>query len=279
MTTDAQDFTVRPTPSEEFSSEPIRFYSSDKDNNAICRVHTSGDHNEFLHLGDQVFHKNDLFVAFAGTMNPQLHRAPSRRLANPTPLGLAAFGLTTFVLSLCNCNARSISNPSIVMSLCFFYGGFVQLCAGQWEMVVENTFGFTAFSSYGAFWISYGAILCPAFGIAEAYTDPKEFASAVGFFLIGWMIFTTMMTMCLVKSTYPLFSLFLVVDIVFILLIAAEFTGSDSCKKAAGVLGIIASFLAWYDAFAGLANRNTFGFDLPPMLLPTAERRPKAKSK
>lgn len=263
-----------------YNSEPtplntISTGSTDVKAAEVCRVHTSGAYNEYVHLGDQTFHKNDLYVAFAGTMNPQLHKAPTRRLANPTPLGLAAFGLTTFVLSLCNCQARGVKDASISMSLSLFYGGFIQVCAGQWEMVCENTFGFTAFSSFGAFWISYGAILCPQFKIIESYGDNlDDLNSALGFFLVAWFIFTFLMTLLLVRSTYPLIILFSAVDIVFLLLAASHFTGNENCQIAGGVIGCIAAFLAWYCAFTGLANKSTFGFNLPPLLLPSAHRKP-----
>ncbi|OQV07000.1 hypothetical protein CLAIMM_11494 [Cladophialophora immunda] len=100
--------------------------------------------------------------AFGGEMQPGLYRSvKERKFANPAPLGLSAFALTTFVLSLINLEVRGLSEPNIVCSLAFAYGGLVQLLAGMWEMAVGNTFGATALSSYGGFWIAFGIILTP----------------------------------------------------------------------------------------------------------------------
>jgi len=105
-----------------------------------------------------------------------------RRFANPAPLGLAAFATTTFVLSMCNVNTRGLnSTPNIVVGMAFAYGGLAQLLAGMWEFACGNTFGATAFSTYGAFWISFGCIYVPWFGILSAYekleADPWRMVS------------------------------------------------------------------------------------------------------
>lgn len=93
-------------------------------------------------------------------------------LANPAPLGLAAFGLTTFVLSMYNAGVGVGYGgaTNVVVGLALFYGGFVQLLAGMWEFRTGNTFGATAFSSYGAFWLSYATLFVPGkFGLYLAW--------------------------------------------------------------------------------------------------------------
>jgi len=95
---------------------------------------------------------------------------PFRPLGNPAPLGLSAFAATTFVLSLINLGTRNVSTPNIVLGMAFFYGGLCQLLAGMWEFATGNTFGGTALSSYGGFWLSYAVILTPGFNVVGAYS-------------------------------------------------------------------------------------------------------------
>merc|ERR1711939_169464 len=97
-----------------------------------------------------------------GEFQPGLHKPTTeRKFANPAPLGLSAFALTTCVLSLINIGVRGVHEPNIVVALAFGYGGLVQLLAGMWEMAVGNTFGATALSSYGGFWLSLAIVLTP----------------------------------------------------------------------------------------------------------------------
>jgi succinate-acetate transporter protein len=126
-------------------------------------------------------------AAFGGEFQPGLYRAPKKNFGNPAPLGLSAFALTTFVLSLINLRTKNVTEPNLVVASAFGYGGLVQLLAGMWEMAVGNTFGATALSSYGGFWISFAITLTPGgFRIVEALgggTSP-EFLYSFGFFLI-----------------------------------------------------------------------------------------------
>ncbi|ANB15918.1 putative ammonium permease ATO2 [Sugiyamaella lignohabitans] len=241
-------------------------------NHAVARIITSGDDNEFIHIGNTKVYRDELIAAFGGTLNPSLHAAPSRKFANPSPLGLCAFALTTFVLSLVNVQARGVQTQNIVVGLAFFYGGAIQLLAGMWEMVVENTFGATALSSYGGFWMSFGAILTPSFGILDAYTDPKDLESALGFYLIGWFIFTFLMLLCTIRSTVAFFSLFFFLDVTFILLAAGNFSGHVGVTKAGGWFGIITAFIAWYNALAGVATKENSWLTFKPIFMPGAQR-------
>ncbi|KAF8306776.1 hypothetical protein DL93DRAFT_2088479, partial [Clavulina sp. PMI_390] len=100
------------------------------------------------------------------------------------------------MLSLINVNCRDVTEPNVVVGMAIACGGLAQLLAGQWEFVTGNTFGATAFSSYGAFWISYACILIPGTGIIDGYKDATgtllaaDLDNALGFFLLVWMIFT-----------------------------------------------------------------------------------------
>lgn len=134
-------------------------------------------------------------------------------------------------------------------------------------MAVGNTFGATALSSYGGFWISF-AILQTQFNITNTVDgpyadDPKDLSSAVGFFLTGWFIFTTIMLLCTLKSTVMFFMLFFTLDIAFLCLAAENYAGSQGATEiqhnlgmAGGLFGMLAAFLAWYNALAGIQDNR-----------------------
>ncbi len=250
----------------------LRSAPNNEYNPNIAQIQTSFHNNqEVVHIGDQKVYKDDLVRAFGGTLVPGLMEAPVHKFANPAPLGLSAFSLTTLVLSLCNVQARHVSTPNIVVGLAFFYGGTVQLLAGMWEMALQNTFGATALSSYGGFWLSYGAIQTDAFGIVAAYGDNKqELSAALGFFLIGWFIFTFMLVLCTVKSTVAFCALFAFLDLTFLLLACGEFTGKVGVTKAGGAVGCVTAFIGFYNAYAGIATPENSYLPIKPMYLPGA---------
>jgi len=212
--------------------------------------------------------------AFGGEFQPGLYKGvEGRKFANPAPLGLCAFALTTFVLSLINVNTRGLSAPNIVVALAFGYGGLVQLLAGMWEMAVGNTFGATALSSYGGFWISFAIVLTPGgFDIADSIITADGatgFLNSFGFFLMGWFIFTSLLLFCTLKSTVAFFLLFFTLDLAFLFLGIAYLNPNKaglpnpSCTKAGGYFGLFAAFLAWYNALAGIADTSNSFFIIP----------------
>ena len=128
-------------------------------------------------------------------------------------------------------------------------------------MAVGNTFGATALSSYGGFWLSFAIVLTPGgFQISSAYTSMTDFNNAFGYFLIGWFIFSTVLLICTLRSTVAFFLLFFFLDLAFLMLAIARFQQSDAaavnvpCNKAGGYFGIFAAFMAWYNALAGIAD-------------------------
>ncbi|KAI5968178.1 mug86 [Candida theae] len=227
--------------------------STDVDDAGISRVHVHGDGGEFVTISGQKFYRHELMAAFGGSLNPGAAPYPKVNI-NPAPLGLCGFALTTFVLSLVNARAMGISIPKVVVSMACFYGGMVQLFAGLFEFVVGNTFGCTALTSYGAFWLSYAAIHIEAFGIGAAYEGSDQLTNAVSFFLLGWTIFTFMLLLNTVKSTWPFFLLFLFLFLTFLLLTVGDFTGILGVTRTGGIFGVITAIIAWYNAFAGTAT-------------------------
>lgn len=185
-------------------------------------------------------------------------------VANPGPLGLCAFALTTFVLSAANANL--FTGAGIVLGLAFFYGGLTQLCAGMWEFKTGNTFGATAFSSYGGFWISLGFVLLPIFGgksLAELAGG-----QAVGVFLLGWTIFTGLMFLGTFKLNVALFAVFFFLFLTFLALTIGALNPSAQINSTGvtiygGWLGLITAGLAWYTALAQILSGTNSWIKLP----------------
>ncbi len=179
-------------------------------------------------------------------------------VANPAPLGLSAFALTTFVLS--SFNAGLISAPNIVLGLAFFYGGLVQLIAGVQEFKTGNTFGATAFCSYGGFWLAIGVTFTPAFAVLTAY-KPTALGPALGFFLLGWTIFTVLMTLGTLRLNGALMAVFVLLSLTFLFLALGAFGAGTTVLG--GWLGILTALAAWYTALAGILSSGKSMFQLP----------------
>jgi succinate-acetate transporter protein len=171
-------------------------------------------------------------------------------IADPGPLGLAAFAGTTFVLSCFNAGFLSVGLSAVVLPLALFYGGLAQLLAGMWEFRKANTFGATAFTSYGAFWLSfagYARFVAPQLPPATAH-------QATGLFLLMWVIFTAYMTVAALKVNGAVCAVFVALTITFVMLAVGEFAHSSPIGKLGGWVGLITALLAWYASFAGVAN-------------------------
>ena len=217
------------------------------------------DKDDVVWIGNTAVPARDILTAWVGNMNIGVSRAPPSTLANPSPLGLCAFAATTFLLSLCNVSARHVHSGTIVNGMAFFYGGCVQVIAGICEFFVGNSFGFTALTSYGGFWLSFAAIQTPAFEILSGYTATQT-ADVLGFYLFAWFIFTLLLAILTVRTTVGFWALFVCLDITFLLLSCgylthdANGTANGNLIKAGGYFGIVTAFLAWYCAFAGLTS-------------------------
>jgi len=186
-----------------------------------------------------------------------------RRLANPSPLGLMAFGATTFILSMFNVQARGITTPNVVLGMALGYGGLVQLIAGIQEFVCGNTFAATAFSSYGGFWLSFATFYIPQLGVTTAYATEDELDSALAIYLSAWGIVTLIFLIASLRSSIALISLFFFLDVTFWLLAAGDYSGVTNVTKAGGAFGILTAGIAGYTALAGLLTKDTSYFLLP----------------
>lgn len=230
----------------------------DKDNGDIHELHTirmSGNDKEYVHIGNMVLKRSELVAASGGDLRPTIHLPAPRRFGNAVPLGLMAFGSTTFLVSLTNVHARHVTQPNVALAVAYAFGGFVQLCAGMWEIASENTFGATTLSGMGGWWFSYGILLTPGFGVADAYSSyPGQLDNAQGMFLITWAMFVYMLMICTIRSTVTFFGLFLTAGTTLVLLACFFFTGNVGLQKASGWVGIITSFFAYFNAMVGLVS-------------------------
>ncbi len=171
-------------------------------------------------------------------------------VADPAPLGLAAFALTTFMLSLFNAGLLPEAAEPIVFPLALFYGGLAQVLAGMWEFRNKNTFAATAFTSYGAFWLSFWALV-------TFYMDriPEEHVGlVVGWFLIAWGIFTAYMLIGTFQVNAALIIVFLLLTITFFVLGIGDLLGANLIVNIGGYLGLATAFAAWYLSAADVIN-------------------------
>jgi len=186
--------------------------------------------------------------------------APAFTIANPGPLGLAAFALTTFVLSMFNAGLVGSAGEPIVFGLALAYGGLAQILAGMWEFRTGNTFGATAFTSYGAFWLSFWAFV----QFFEDKVPKADAGHAVGLYLIAWGIFTTYMFVASLRTTGAVALVFVLLAVTFIVLGIGNAGGNESIVKLGGWIGLATALAAWYASFAEVTNA-TFGRTVFPV--------------
>jgi succinate-acetate transporter protein len=180
--------------------------------------------------------------------------------ADPGPLGLGAFALTTFVLSMFNADLVSEAGEPVVLGLALAYGGLAQLLAGMWEFRTGNTFGAVAFTSFGAFWLSFWALV--TFFAADI---PEAAAGdAIGLYLIAWGIFTTYMFVASLRTTAAVAVVFFLLAVTFFLLGLGDSGANTDLTKAGGWFGLATAAAAWYASFAGVCN-STFGRTVVPV--------------
>jgi hypothetical protein len=171
-------------------------------------------------------------------------------IANPAPLGLAAFALTTFLLSAVNAHWATSSTGDAWLGYALAYGGFVQLLAGMWEFRNNNVFGATAFSTYGGFWIGLGLWAL----LVAPHAAPSAIPKDLGWILLAFAIFNTYMMIFATQVNMSVFLVFLTLEITEILLFIGGFGASDSVTKIGGYVGVLTAVVAWYASAAGVIN-------------------------
>lgn len=188
----------------------------------------------------------------------QAQGVPAAKEANPAPLGLAGFALTTLILSLVNAGTVTGSSLAVVVSLAIAYGGLGQLIAGWWEFKNGNTFGAVAFSSYGGFWLSYAAFVFMFQG--------KDAGNAVAWYLLGWGLFTFYMWIASLKGARLVMIVFLLLWITFVLLAIGGFNNAapgSGMTQIGGYVGLLTAIAAFYTSARGVINES-WGTNLLP---------------
>jgi succinate-acetate transporter protein len=180
---------------------------------------------------------------------------PALPVADPAPLGLAAFALTTFLLSAANANWMSHATTLSWVGYAFAYGGLCQLLAGMWEFKNRNVFGSTAFSSYGGFWIGLGLWFIL---VAPHATSPAAANHDVAWILLAFAIFNTYMLICSTAVNAAVFGVFLTLEATEIIGFIGNFLNKaatpNGIVQVAGYVGMVTALVAWYTSAAGVMN-------------------------
>jgi succinate-acetate transporter protein len=195
-------------------------------------------------------------------------------VADPAPLGLAAFALTTFMLSGHNANFI----PDIFwVALALFYGGVVQLLAGQWEFRNKNAFGATAFSSYGGFWLSLGifVVLAETTKLGGGLTGKNDLANGLAWFLLSFAIFNFYMLLWSSRINLAVFAVFATLQVTEVLLAIGFWTAAHrgvaptgaevGWIRAGGWAGIVTAAVAWYASAALVLSAMNGGRAILPV--------------
>jgi len=169
-------------------------------------------------------------------------------IADPAPLGLGAFALTTFVLSAANAGWIPKGGDVVVLGLAGAYGGLAQFCAGMWEFKRNNTFGATAFTSFGAFWMAFALLVT----FYAGKIPPPAVPMALGIFLLAWAIFTAYMTVAASALSRPVLAVFVLLTITYLVLAIASFASPAGLTVLGGYLGILTALAAWYASAKGI---------------------------
>jgi succinate-acetate transporter protein len=187
---------------------------------------------------------------------------PVLPVADPAPLGLAAFALTTFILSAHNALGSTVPLLA-VMGFALFYGGLGQFLAGMWEFRNRNTFGATAFGSYGGFWFGIGTVLAL---VVTGKLATSEVNPTLAWIALAFAIFNTYMMVWAARINMAVFLVFLTLEITEILLFVGKFMGSadgTGLVAVGGWVGILTALVAWYTSAAGVVNNMSAAPVLP----------------
>jgi succinate-acetate transporter protein len=176
---------------------------------------------------------------------------PAASVADPAPLGLAAFALTTFILSAHNAFGESTVPLFAVTGFAIFYGGLAQFLAGMWEYRRNNVFGATAFATYGGFWFGVATLLILV--LAGKITG-SAIGQSLGWILLAFAIFNTYMLAWSARINLAVFAVFLTLEVTEILLFIGNFSNSTGLIQIGGYVGILTAIVAWYTSAAGVVN-------------------------
>ena len=194
---------------------------------------------------------------------------PPPGIADPAPLGLAAFALTTFLLSAANAGWMNSATGNAWLPYALAYGGLAQFLAGMWEFRNRNVFGATAFGSYGAFWlglffwVEFVATRGPKAPLSAALAYAAATGKDLGWILLAYAIFNTYMLIFSTQLNTAVFLVFLTLEATEIILFIGFFANSSGVHKFGGYIGILTALVAWYTSAAGVINGMKGGVIAP----------------
>ncbi|RDW77728.1 hypothetical protein BP6252_05781 [Coleophoma cylindrospora] len=205
--------------------------------------------------------------------HPKVHFVPSTlksTLGSPTALAIGAFSTTLTTLSLSLMEWRGVTTTNVYIGNFFFVAGIGMVISAQWELVLGNSFGYTALSAFGFFYGGFGAIITPLFGVTESYgTDTVEYNNALGFFVLMWAVLNLFFFLGSLPINLVYIGIFGFVEVCFTLVAASYFAAADghieaarALKVSGGVFGFLAGLLGWY-TMGHLMCQTTFFWHFP----------------
>jgi uncharacterized protein len=177
-------------------------------------------------------------------------------VADPAPLGLAGFAFTTLLLSLVNTQILPKSTEVLVLSMALTFGGLAQFVAGMWAFKRGNTFAATAFTSYGAFWLSFYLLVVVFIPLVPKTAGASDVSNFVGWYLLAWGIFTAYMFIASLAGARAVQLVFLLLAITFVVLAIGNFGTSSGTLQLGGYVGLATAAAAIYASFADVVNAN-----------------------
>lgn len=238
----------------------------------ITRIETSNTH---VTMGDMKFEREHFTRAFEGTLRPGFGKAPSRKFADPSGISLGCFGILLLANSLTLIEARGVTNNKALGGLFIFYGGVLPILCGMWAVALENTWGALVQTSFGCFWLTNGFVVLDIFNVIGimGFADMSSF---MGLWGTGWSIFSLLVVVTTLRSTWTLFLIFFGVTLCNIFNAAQWFfqaTNHDLAtrlNKTGGYFGILTSLVCFWGFYGSLATKENSYWVPPVYFMPGA---------
>lgn len=232
--------------------------------------------------GERYASGGGLMPASGAEFDSQPHyRHFGRRLANPAPLGLFAFSFSTFLLGLVNLRAQHVTETAALVGPFLLYSSIMMGITAIFELIAGNTFGATAFGTFAGFFLSFGAIILPAFGTFDAFaSNPIQIYNFLGLFFATWLIPFGIFCFLTIRSTWTLWLQFIFIFAALAVSCAQYLTLNEpALQKAAGAILIVVSFFGYLNGAAGLMAKETVFFQPPVLEMPWSARRQNIQNK
>lgn len=227
-------------------------------------------------IGSRIFNQNqlvELFDRLEDREEPVKDPPLITKFASPVALGLSSYSICFFLVSFAAADIRGVSNAKLFITCYIFVGGVLEILASLLCFLLGDTYAMVVFGTYGGFWLSWGCINVDQFHAISGYgNDTKMLGDAIGFYFIGWTVFTFLVILCSIKSIWSLLFLFITLFFAFLLLAIGNFTGSTRCDKAGGYFGFVSSTCGWWTLYCLMSTKGNSYVPLSALLMPQNER-------